>query len=53
MFEKIKNIWKEYGFNITLVASLVFIFGVWLFCSRKKKSGTFSSVNNVLENINE
>ena len=42
MLGKIQEIWKNHGFNIILVLSILFILGYWFFCRRKTEFGTYS-----------
>ena len=53
MFKKITEFWKNYGFTICLVLSISFIFLMWLFYTRKKKNGSFSTVDKIIENLME
>lgn len=41
IFQKAYDFWKEYGFEILLVCSLIFLFFYWLY--RRDKQGTYST----------
>ena len=53
MFSKIKNIWKEYGFTITLILCVIFMFCYWFFDTRKKGKGTYETIDGVLEKFKD
>ena len=53
MFSRIKNIWKEYGFTITLILCVMFMFCYWLFDTRKKGKGTYETIDGVLEKFKD
>ena len=46
--------YEKHGFNILMVSSIVFIFAMWLFFTRRRKSGSYTSIDfNALINGNK
>ena len=42
IFQKISDLWNNYGFTFLLVAALFFILFYWFFWGRHKKHGSYS-----------
>ena len=43
LINRLRRLWNKYGFEILLLASVLFIIGYWFFYTRTKDSGTFAT----------